>query len=130
MTTEYIVRPPLVLPLAARCFALMAQSVPTDGAAAFRERIGARLDRGGALLERRFARLRPGEGLTKLRQSFALIIGLWQMAAASGCAERRESDSASPATSPVSAWNYRDELARALAGLWQTVGGAPPPAPT
>jgi AcrR family transcriptional regulator len=118
---EYIVRPPLFLPLAARCFAVMAQSIPADAAAAFRERMAARLERGGAGLERRFARLEPGEGGAKLRHSFALIIGLWQMSAASGCAGRAESDSAVPAatTSPVFAWNYPDELARALAALFK-----------
>ena len=51
LTHEYIVRPPLFLPLAARCFALMAHSIPrrrrrrvsrTDGGAARARRRGAR----------------------------------------------------------------------------------------
>src|SRR6266478_3761221 len=48
VTYEHIVRPPLFLPLAARCFALMAQSIPAEAAAAFRERMAARLERAGA----------------------------------------------------------------------------------
>jgi len=121
VTAEHIVRPPLFLPLAARCFALMAQSIPPPAAAAFRERMATRLERAGGGLERHFVRLRPGEGVAKLRHSFALIIGLWQMSAASACA-------LSPTTatgSPVFAWDYPDELARALGGLWQTVVDAP-----
>jgi AcrR family transcriptional regulator len=133
LTHEYIVRPPLFLPLAARCFALMAHSVPADAAAAFHERMAARLERGGAGLERRFARLAPGDGVAKLRHSFALILGLWQMSAASGCvALPPESGHAKVASnaSRVFGWNYPDELGRALGGLWQTVAAVPSAAAT
>ena len=127
VTSERIVRPPLFLPLAARCFALMAQSIPADAAAAFRERMAARLEHAGTGLERRFTGLAPGEGAAKLRHTFALIIGLWQMSAASARASGTELGTAAPAAaSPSFGWSYPDELARALSGLWQSVLAAPP----
>ena len=131
VTGEHIVGRPLFLPLAARCFALMAQSIPAAAAVAFRERMVARLERAGAGLERHFPRLGPGEGVAKLRHSFALTLGLWQMSAASGCTASAGSD-AGPGErplSPVFAWNYPDELKRALRALWQAVNAVPASSP-
>jgi AcrR family transcriptional regulator len=79
VTFDRIVRRPLLLPLAARCFALMAQSIPADVAEGHRERMAARLEHAGRGLEQLFPALAPGEGVAKLRHSFALIVGLWQM---------------------------------------------------
>ncbi len=110
-----IVEPPLFLPLASRCFGLMAQSVPTEAAAAFRQRMSDRLLRAGAGLERHFPQLAAGEGVRLLRHSYALIIGLWQMSAAAGTACAPACGSAPPAF----AWQYADELERALRTLWQ-----------
>jgi len=129
VTFEHIVRRPVFLPLAARSFALMAQSIPAAAAVAYRERLAARLERAGAGLERHFPRLEPGGGVAKLRHSFALTIGLWQMSAAAGCASSPEiAGAATPGRvmSPVFAWNYPDELGRALRGLWQVVAAVPP----
>jgi AcrR family transcriptional regulator len=123
VTSTYVVRPPLFLPLAGRCLALMAQSIPAAAAAAFRQRMAARLERAGAGLERRFAALRPGEGAAKLRQSFAMIIGLWQMATASACSAPSEPGVASSTTL---VWSYPEELVRALTGLWQFAASVPP----
>jgi hypothetical protein len=39
LTHEHIVEPPLFLPLAARCFGLMAQSMPAEPALAFKQRM-------------------------------------------------------------------------------------------
>jgi AcrR family transcriptional regulator len=114
---EHVVRPPLFLPLAGRCFALMAQSVPAAAAEAFRQRIALRIERAGAGLERHFAGLAPGEGVAKLRHSFALIIGLWQMSTASGCAPPPAGTAG--ATSSGRSWDYATELAAALRALWR-----------
>ena len=123
ITSQYMVGRPLFLPLAARCFALMAQSIPAPAATAFRERMAARLELAGAGLERQFPRLEPGEGVAKLRHSFALILGLWQMSAGATCAPGPVAvgDAHADAPSPAFAWNFPDELGRALRGLWQTV---------
>lgn len=114
LTRQHLVDPPLVLPLAARCFGLMAHSLPADAATAFKQRMAARLERAGAGLERHFPQLAAGDGVALLRRSYALIIGLWQMSAASGA----------EGASPVFVWDYPDELERALRALWQGTVGA------
>lgn len=125
VTFDHIVGRPLFLPLAARCFALMAHSIPADVADAYRQRMTTRLENAGAGVERLFPGLAPGEGVAKLRHSFALMIGLWQMSAASAC-----SANAPPVPSavrdgvvvvPVFGWSYPEELARALRSLWEPV---------
>jgi AcrR family transcriptional regulator len=122
LTQRHLVAPPLFLPLAARCFGLMAHSLPPAAALAFKGRMAGRLERAGAGLERHFSELAPGEGVALLRRSYALIIGLWQMSATAdgneGCAI------AGPGASPVYRWTYAAEVDRALRRLWRgSVGG-------
>lgn len=125
LTHSHMVEPPLFLPLAARCFGMMGQSVPLDAAIAFKQRMGERLSKAGAGLERHFAELRPGDGVALLRHSYALIIGLWQMSAASqrhdlGCPMAGTGE-----TPPAFQYDYAQELDRALLALWSgTVGRA------
>jgi len=123
LTFDRIVRRPLLLPLAARCFALMTQSIPAAVAEGYRERMAARLEHAGKDLERLFPALAPGEGVAKLRHSFALIIGLWQMSAASACAPVVGLAVAKRghALPPAYVWSYPDELRRALNGMWASV---------
>ena len=47
LTRRHMIDPPLFLPLASRCFGLMAHSIPPEAAAAFRQRMVARLERAG-----------------------------------------------------------------------------------
>jgi len=124
IVTEHVVRPPLFLPLAGRCFALMGQSVPAAAAESFRERMAARLERAGVGLERHFAGLGPGEGVARLRHSFALIIGLWQMSTASACTPAPAIGH--EARLSVFAWDYSTELTRALTALWRNAADARP----
>ena len=128
ITFERIVRRPLLLPLAARCFALMAQSIPADIAAAYRERMAARLEHAGAGLERLFPGLAPGEGVAKMRHSFALTIGLWQMSAASACMPAIDLAVArgGRVAPPAFGWSFPDELRRGLRGMWESVIAASP----
>ena len=123
LTFDRIVRRPLLLPLAARCFALMAQSIPAAVAEDYRLRMAARMEHAGKGLERLFPALAPGEGVAKLRHSFALIIGLWQMSAASTRAPVVELAVAkrSPPVPAAYIWSYPDELRRALNAMWATV---------
>jgi len=124
LTHEYMVEPPLFLPLAARCFGLMAQSVPAEAALAFKQRMGERLMKAGAGLERHFSELDPGGGVALLRHSYALIIGLWQMSAESaghrfGC----PMVTGPGEVPPIFNFAYPDELDRALIALWNgTIG--------
>ena len=120
LTHEHIVQPPMFLPLAARCFGLMAQGIPPETAVAFRQRMAERLTRAGAGLERHFTQLKPGSGLALLRQSYALIIGLWQMTGHSLC----PATSVAPQPPLVLAYSYPEELDRALLALWNgTIAG-------
>jgi AcrR family transcriptional regulator len=124
LTHRHLVDPPLFLPLAARCFGMMGQGVPSEAAFAFKQRMAQRLQRAGAGLEHHFPDLGQGGGVSLLRYSYALIIGLWQMSGESAggkCAL----DSA--AVDPqVFAWAYPDELDRAMRALWEGTVGRPP----
>ena len=128
LTRQHMVEPPLFLPLAARCFGLMAQSIPLEAAVAFRQRMAARLERAGAGLERHFPALPPGDGVALLRHSYALIIGLWQMSADAG-----GSAAPCPMAGPARIAGVRVELprrarrraARALARARSATGPVP-----
>lgn len=126
LTREHLVAPPLFLPLAARCFGAMAHNVPPATARAFKQRMAGRLERAGAGIERHFPALPPGGGVTLLRRSYALVIGLWQMAADAG-EDGSHGAPAGPGASPVFAWSYPVELEGALRALWQGTTGVPPP---
>jgi AcrR family transcriptional regulator len=124
----HLVEPPLFLPLAARCFGLMAHCIPPAAALAFQQRMAVRLERAGAGIERHFPlpTPAPGRGVALLRRCYALILGLWQMSAAIGggascCAP---GDTELP---PAFAWRYPEELEGALRALWQGTIAAPPP---
>jgi AcrR family transcriptional regulator len=124
LTRRHIVEPPLFLPLASRCFGLMAHNIPPETAVAFRQRMAGRLERAGAGLERHFPALPAGGGLALLRRSYALILGLWQMSAG------RDADNAhcariGPAPSRVFVWSYPTELEFALRALWRGMVAAP-----
>src|SRR5437763_7119079 len=122
LTRRHIVEPPLFLPLASRCFGMMAHSLPIETAMAFKQRMAARLERAGEGLERHFPTLPPGAGVALLRRSYALILGLWQMAVtAEGAAL---CPMTGPGASPVVAWSFPVELDTALRALWQGMIGA------
>jgi AcrR family transcriptional regulator len=114
----HVVDDALFLPLAARCLGVMHQAIEPALVAAFRGRMAKRLERAGAGLERHFA-MPAGDGVTLLRRSFALLIGLWQIApvAARGAPARGES--------PALRFTLATEVDAALATLWR---GATTPA--
>lgn len=110
LTRKHMVEPPLFLPLAARCFGLMAHSISPEAARGFKDRMVERLALAGAALERHFPALAPGAGIGLLRQSYALVIGLWQMSGETCPSARTGSSGAGP--------TYPEELRVALAALW------------
>jgi AcrR family transcriptional regulator len=117
LTRTHMVERSTFLPLATRCFGLMQTEVPRDVAVAFKGRMAERLRAAGAGLERHFPELQPGDGVALLRHSYALIVGLWQMAAnnADLAAERP--------LCGVDPLDYPHELERALRALWEgTIG--------
>jgi hypothetical protein len=123
LTRRHLVDPPLFLPLASRCFGLMAQGISAESAQAFRQRMAGRLERAGAGLERHFRALPAGGGVALLRRSYALILGLWQMSAGAQ-GENSHCAMVGPAPSPVFAWSYPTELDAALRALWRGMVGA------
>jgi len=122
LTKRHIVEPPLFLPLASRCLALMAHSISADEVEAFRQRMSERLMRAGTALERHFPMLGAGAGVRLLQYSFALIVGLWQMSTASASCVHSHGIAPSAFN-----WRYEDELAVALRTLWSgAIGQASP----
>ena len=113
LTRTHMVDEPTFLPLATRCFGIMGTEVPRDVAAAFKERMFGRLQRAGAGLERHFPELGAGGGVSLLRHSYALILGLWQMSSAKATDLAAGGDACA-----LPAFRYPDELARALRALW------------
>lgn len=120
ITHRHMLERPLFLLLASRCYGIMAQSIPAAAAAAYRERMAERLARAGIGLERHFPQLAPGDGVLLLRNSYALIIGLWQLSAAS--ADGKAICPAADASSPL-AFSFPDHLDRALRALWRGMLG-------
>jgi len=123
LTREHMIGRPLFLPLATRCFAQMGQAVAAEAARGFRLRMAERLLRAGAGLERHFPALAAGDGVVLLRHSYALIIGLWQLANASAGEPSICPSNGAPQDSPF-AWRYEDDIGRALSTLWRGVLGA------
>ncbi len=120
LAQKFVVGQPTFLQLATICFSAMGGDVPRDKALAFKERMSMRMTNAGAGLERHFPQLEPGEGLALLRQSYALIVGLWQMSTAN---EDVDVQSLEPYH-----WDYASELRRALRHLWEgAIGHALPP---
>ncbi len=110
----HMIDDPLFLPLAARCLGVIQQALGPDVVTPYRVRLARRLERAGAGLERHFAGLAPGGGVDLLRQSFALILGLWQLQAV-----------AKPAAPPAAegpsrtAATFAGDVDRALSALWR-----------
>jgi AcrR family transcriptional regulator len=128
LTRRHMIDPPLFLPLASRCFGLMAQSMPMASAVAFKQRMGERLQRAGSGLERHFPDLRAGDGVALLRHSYALILGLWQMSASAGGGVAA-CGAPSVALPPQLVFRFPDDLERALTALWRGTVGRPTAVP-
>ena len=117
LTRRHMVDNPLYLPLATRCFGLLAAPMPSDAGAAFMQRMAARMRDAGAGLERHFPALPPGGGVALLRRSYALIVGLWQLSSV------QAGEGAGSPGCPAGQFDYADELGAALAALWEgTIG--------
>jgi AcrR family transcriptional regulator len=121
LTRTHMVAQPTFLPLATRCFGIMATEVPPDTAIAFKERMSARLREAAEGLERHFAELPTGGGVPLLRHSYALILGLWQMSSA----PRIELPEGTTEC-PMVGFDYAEELARGLRALWRGAVSASP----
>jgi AcrR family transcriptional regulator len=117
LTHRHMIDPVLFLPLASRCHGLMAQAMPIATALAFKQRMAERISRAGAGLERHFRELRAGDGVTLLRHSYALILGLWQIStsAQGGAAACLPPGAELP---PELVFRFPEDIDRALTTLW------------
>lgn len=76
---KHILRGPSYLPLTSRCFGLMDREIPMARALEFKVSTGHLLAAAGAMLERHFPALAPGDGVALLCNSYGLMVGLWQL---------------------------------------------------
>ena len=77
---RYLRSHPEFYPLAANCRGMLDTNVSTEAAFAFKDRVARRLAALGARIESLYAGLKAGEGAALLMNSYALILGLWQLA--------------------------------------------------
>ena len=79
VTRKHIIRGHSYLPLTSICFGLMDREIPFETALEFKVRVGRMLTGAGALLERDFPGLLPGDGVALLCNSYGLMVGMWQL---------------------------------------------------
>ncbi|MDD5392598.1 MAG: TetR family transcriptional regulator [Thiothrix sp.] len=75
LTRQFLLNTPAFLPLATQCHGMMERHIPLEVGYAFEERTYARLNTVVAALQRHFPLITPALML----QSYALILGLWQL---------------------------------------------------
>jgi TetR/AcrR family transcriptional regulator len=78
--TEDLLDRTVMLRLAAQCHGTLERHVPEAAVVSFKQATAGGLTEMGALVESKFPGLKPGEGPALLLQTYALIIGLWQLA--------------------------------------------------
>ncbi|MBI2752096.1 MAG: TetR family transcriptional regulator [Betaproteobacteria bacterium] len=108
------------LPLATTCRGMLEANVGTEAALDFKLATGQRLAQIGARIEALYPKaLSPGEGFALLMDSYALIIGLWQIVDPPAClrgAMRRPE-------MRMFQIDYERQLERALLALWDGATG-------
>lgn len=77
---RYLRAHPEFYPLAANCRSMLDQNVGTEAAIAYKVGIAGRLAPLGGRIEQIYPGLKAGEGATLLMNSYAMIVGLWQLA--------------------------------------------------
>lgn len=107
---------PEFYPLAANCRGMLDTNISMQAALDFKIGIGQRLSAIGRLIEALFPGLAAGEGAALLMNSYALIVGLWQLAdtppALRSAMDRPEM--------VVFRMDYEHQLTAALLDLWQS----------
>ena len=79
-TIDYLRQHPEFLPLAANCRGMLESNIGAKAALSFKLEIAARLAGLGARIEKLFPQLARGAGASLLMSSYALMLGLWQIA--------------------------------------------------
>jgi AcrR family transcriptional regulator len=111
---RHLIDNPNFLPLCGACMNVQPQDADAAIFEDFHRQMQAWLLDAGAGLERRLARLRPGDGVRVLHHGYALVLGLYQLIGRpSACAHQGQS-----ALMPT---DFRHEVQAALQGLWTQV---------
>jgi AcrR family transcriptional regulator len=111
----YLREHPEFWPLAGNCRGMLDTNVGTGAALAFKIGIGERLAPLGERIESLFPGLAPGEGASLLMNSYALMIGLWQLADPPVCL-RKVMERPDMAIFRI---DFEEQLERALLDLWE-----------
>jgi len=106
---------PAFLPLAVNCRGMIEANVSAEAALAFKTALGERLAILGGRIEALSAgQIAPGQGLALLMNSYALMLGLWQLADPPGCLRGRMQ---CPGVERLQI-DYETQLEAALLSLW------------
>jgi AcrR family transcriptional regulator len=114
ITRTHILAHPTYLACASMCMGSMERSTPVAAVADHMSRVAGWLQQAGTGLERHFKRLQPGQGVLVLRDSYALLLGMWQMLKP----DRMDRIALDANTSRVLRGEYGLEVERALWALW------------
>lgn len=105
---------PEFLPLATNCRGMLEANTSAEAALEFKLAVGARLTAIGARIEARYPGLAPGDGMALLMNSYALMIGLWQLTDPPACLREAMQR---PELSMFRV-DFEKQLAAALLALW------------
>lgn len=108
----FLKRRPEFFRLSTACHGALEGSVSSAASRAHREVVAGRLTALGQRIEALHPGMRPGEGLTLLKNCYALMLGLWQIAASP---LRVAGGPGTPAALRI---DYESQLAAALTDLW------------
>jgi len=114
-TIRFLRAEPGFLPLAATCRGMLENNVGEQAAVEFKLGLAARLVDLGARVERLFPGLARGAGVALLMNSYALMLGLWQMADPPACLR----DALKRSDMRIFRIDFEKQLAAALLDLWE-----------
>ena len=112
---DFLQRRPEFFRLSTSCHGALEDSVSADVARCHRELVATRLAEIGRRIEDLHPGMRPGEGATLLKNSYALMLGLWQLAASPLRVTGAAPGEQEPAALRI---DFESQLGVALKDLW------------
>ena len=101
--------------LSTGCHGALEASISSGVARGHREAVASHLMAIGQRIEILYPGMRPGEGATLLKNCYALMLGLWQLAASPLRVPGPDPDDCEPAALRI---NFEEQLEAALTDLW------------
>lgn len=111
----FLAQRPEFFRLSTGCHGALEQSIGSEVARGHREAVAERLQSIGQRIESLHPGMRPGEGATLLKNCYALMLGLWQLAASPLRVPAPGSAEDGPAALRI---DFEEQLEAALADLW------------